>query len=223
MPKKLLVLDVEGTLFETAVRLPGTDLSSTIWQAIAEKLGPEAIEAEINTHRKWSAGQYRNYLDWMRETIEIHRRYGLTETLFSSLISNAKYAEGVPKTLNALDRTRFEVVLISGGFRELAGRAQRDFDIQHAFAGCEYLFSQGRLVSYNILPCDFAGKVDFIHLMLKEYGLASEDWVFVGDGLNDVPIAKESPLSICVNGHAALRKVATVSVESFTDVLKYLD
>jgi phosphoserine phosphatase len=222
-PEKLLVLDVEGTLFKTAVHLPGTDLSSTIWQGIAHRLGPHAVKAEVETHRKWADRKYASYLDWMRETIEIHRDFGLSEAIFSDLITSAEYESGVADVLNSLDRDRFEIVLISGGFRELAARAQRDFAIHHAFAGCEYLFRDGVLVGYNLLPCDFEGKFDFINLMLREYSLGAYDWVFVGDGANDVPIAHRAPLSISVKGHPAHAKAAKISVSDFSEVLNHLD
>jgi hypothetical protein len=79
---KLLVLDVEGTLFDSGIRLPGTDISSTIWQAIAHSLGEAAIAEEVATHQRWEAGHYANYMAWMEDTISIHRRFGLTASIF---------------------------------------------------------------------------------------------------------------------------------------------
>ena len=78
---KLLVLDIEGTLFRTTVRLPGTCIDSTIWQALAQALGSGAVAAEVATHERWRRGGYRSYLDWMKvhnyaaTTIENRRRY----------------------------------------------------------------------------------------------------------------------------------------------------
>jgi phosphoserine phosphatase len=126
--------------------------------------------------------------------------------------------------MSNLDRRLYEPVLISGGFRELAARAQRDFDIHHAFAACEYLFDEnGSLQSYNLLPCDFEGKTDFIRLMLHEYGLTSEDWVFVGDGANDVPVAERAPHSIGYNAHPDLRKVCAHNIDNFRNLLTVLE
>jgi hypothetical protein len=79
---KLLVFDVEGTLFQTLIRLPGTDIDSTIWQGIAHRLGESAIREEVATHGRWSRGEYRNYLEWMKDTILIHQKYGLTGAMF---------------------------------------------------------------------------------------------------------------------------------------------
>lgn len=170
--RRLLVLDVEGTLFENTVHLPETSLTSTVWQAIAHELGPSAVTEEIATHREWENGSYRSYLDWMTATIEIHKRHGLTAKQFGTIIDGARYNGGVDAALRGVDRTRYEPVLISGGFRALGERVQRDFGIKHLFAACDYFFdSDGALAGYNLLPCDFEGKLDFIRLMLREYGL----------------------------------------------------
>jgi phosphoserine phosphatase len=216
---KLLVFDVEGTLFQTLIRLPGTDIDSTIWQGIAHRLGEGAIQEEVATHRRWGRGEYRNYLEWMKDTILIHQKYGLTGAMFRELIDSAVYCPNLAEALGRIDRTRYEPVLISGGFRELAARAQRDFGIIHAFAACEYFFGPDDLLrSFNLLPCDFRGKIDFIELMLREYGLGAQDWVFVGDGANDVPIAKAAPLSVGYRPHALLREVVTHAIENFSDL-----
>ncbi|WP_435007962.1 HAD family hydrolase [Tundrisphaera lichenicola] len=220
---KLLVLDVEGTLFRTHIRLPGAHIDSTIWQAIAHRLGEDAIREEVATHDRWANGQYRSYLDWMRETIIIHQRYGLTAPAFRELIDAAEYNPNVIEALSSIDRSLYEPVMVSGGFRELAARAQRDLSIVHAFAACEYFFgNDGLLQTFNLLPCDFHGKIDFILLMLREYGLGKDDWVFIGDGANDVPIAKAAPVSIGYRPHPKLRDVVTHSIEDFAELLELL-
>jgi len=221
---KLLVLDLEGTIFRTDVRLPGTSISSTIWQAIAHALGPQAIKEEVATHERWNEGRYRSYVHWMEDTIAIHVRHGLTQEIFDQLIASAEYNESVPSTLAKLDRTRYEPLIVSGGFRELARRAQYDLRIIHAFCACEYIFGDDKkLLSYNLLPCDFEGKIDFIRLMLREYKLSPSDWVFVGDGANDAHVAKAAPLSIGYKPHATLKSVVTESVDNFKDIIPILD
>jgi len=198
-------------------------IDSTIWQGIADALGPEAVEEEVRTHERWNRGEYRSYLDWMKDTIRIHQKHGLTAAVFKRLIDSAEYNPEVPETLRALNSGEFEIMLVSGGFRELAARAQVDFRIRHAFAACEYMFgSNGLLKAFNLLPCDFEGKVDFIHLMLREYGLTQEDWIFIGDGINDVPVAQVAPLSIAYAAHEQLRSVATYSIAAFSEILEIL-
>lgn len=221
---KLLVMDVEGTLFQTKLKIPGTSLDSTIWQSIANALGPDAEREEVETHERWERGEYKSYLTWMEETILIHRKFGLREPQFRGLIEAAEYNPGVIDTLPRIDRSKFEIVLISGGFRELAARVQRDFEVKHAFAACEYFFgADSTLTAWNLLPCDFAGKLDFVNLMLREYGLTETQWVFVGDGRNDVPIAKSAPLAIGYSAHPDLRRVCASTIKDFADLLSCLE
>lgn len=216
---KLLVCDVEGTLFDSEVALPGTSLTSTVWQGVAVLLGDAAVQEEVKTHRSWDDGAYRSYLDWMKATVEIHQKYALTEVQFRSVIDNARYNDGVGEFFLSLDRAEFEPVLVSGGFRSLALRAQRDFGINHAFTACDYIFGDdGQLVGANLLPCDFDGKIDFIELMLREYQLTDSDWVFIGDGANDRPIAERAPLSIGYRPHPDLRDVVDYAIQEFTEL-----
>ena len=224
VPRRLLVFDVEGTLFETNVTLPGVSLTSTIWQALAAALGSSAVEAEVESHRRWERGEYASYLDWMKATIEIHQQHGLTRGLFDDIIGSATYTQGVDEVMGTLDRSVYEPVLISGGFRDLAVRAQRDFAIYHSFAACDYLFDEdGMLAGYNLLPCDFAGKIRFIHLMLAEYRLPKDAWLFVGDGANDAAIAEEAPFAVGYRPHPALAEVVDRSIVEFTTLLEVLE
>lgn len=220
---ELLVFDVEGTLFDSEVHLPETDINSTIWQAIAEALGEEALREEVATHEKWESGGFNSYLDWMRETVDIHVRHGLEEETFKQLIQSASYNPGVREAMENIDRTQYELVLISGGFLELARRAQVDFGINHVFTACEYYFDDdGQLVSYNLLPCDFEGKVNFVELMLHEYGIADDQWVYVGDSKNDVPIADRADFSVGYRPGPELGCVVDKQIDDFATLPEVL-
>lgn len=222
---KLLVFDVEGTIFKTKIRLPGTNIDSTIWQSIAVSLGPKAIQSEVDTHKKWESGNYSSYIDWMKDTIEIHKKYGLKETQFNDVINSAEYNPGIVDFFIKLDRKKYIPVMISGGFQNLATRAQIDFGIYHAFSACHYYFDKkngGLLKSYNLLPCDFYGKVQFVEILLKEYGLSLDDWIFIGDGKNDIPIASRAPVSVGFAPHNELKKVVTYVINDFRELLNII-
>lgn len=220
---RLLVLDLEGTIFRSQSTFRELGNSSSVWLDLATALGPEALAAELETHEHWKKGLYTSYMSWMEATITIHQTYGLTRSTFERVISQAVYNEGVVDTLNAIDRRAWELVLISGGFRELAARAQSDLQIKHAFAACEYLFgADDKLRSFNLLPCDFEGKLGFVHVMLEAYRLSKQDWVFVGDGRNDIPIALRAPLAIGYRPHGELRAVVHHVLERFEELPQYL-
>jgi phosphoserine phosphatase len=217
---KLLVFDVEGTIFEPGAQLPGTSLSSTIWQAIAIALGPEAVEEELATHASWERGEYPSYLDWMRATIEIHRRHGLTEETFKEIVARPNYVTGVREFFERLPRGQFVPLLVSGGFRELSARAERDLGIQHSFAACAYDFGKSGLIeNFTLLPSDFGGKLQFVRQVQQELGLATEDWIFVGDGNNDVEIARRAPLSVGYRPAPKLAEVVSCAVREYAEIL----
>jgi phosphoserine phosphatase len=58
--------------------------------------------------------------------------------------------------------------------------------------------------------------------MLREYKLSAQDWIFVGDGLNDVPVAEQAPLSIGYKAHPRLRDVVTNAIDDFCELTTIL-
>jgi phosphoserine phosphatase len=193
---KLLVMDVEGTLFKAKYKIDGTDYASTMWQPIANALGEAAIDEERETHKKWDNLEYDNYSDWVKASIDIHRKYNLRKDDFNRLIELAEYNTGVEDFFQCLDRNEWIPVLISGGFQNLIRRAQRELDIEYGFGACEYYFNENDsfLEHYSLNASDFEGKISILNTLLKEFGLNQKtDWVFIGDGKNDEFIAKKAP------------------------------
>lgn len=223
---KLLVMDVEGTLFKATMKIDGTDYPSTMWQPIAYALGEAAMEEERRSHEKWDNLEYKNYMEWVKATIDIHKKYSLRKETFDSLIQKAEYSEGVVEFFNRLNRTEWVPVLISGGFQNLIRRAQNELDIEYGFGACEYHFDDyGYLESYNLQPSDFDGKTKFIDNLIREFKLNKKtDWVFIGDGKNDEPIAKQAPLAFGMNAHEKLKAIdGLVEITSFLEILPYLE
>ena len=227
MKKKLLVMDVEGTIFKAVNQVDGVDYNSTMWQPIARALGEAAVEEERIMAEKYDCGVYETYLDWVKATIDMHRKYSLKKSDFERLINIAEYNTGVEEFFNKLDRNEWIPVLISGGFQNLIRRAEKELDIEYGFGACEYFFNDidGFLEHYNIQPCDFRGKIKFLNTVLDDRKLNIEcDWVFVGDGKNDIHIAKKAPKAFCINPHDDLKAVEGITeISSFMELLPYLD
>jgi phosphoserine phosphatase len=59
--------------------------------------------------------------------------------------------------------------------------------------------------------------------MVREYGLSPNEWLFVGDGANDVPIARTAPISVGYRPHPELRKVVTHVIHDFNELLGILN
>jgi len=222
---KLVFFDMEGQIFEPGVKATRQDVAVSVWTYLAQHISPECFAEEEATKDKWLQGKYENYVAWMEDTIRAHQKHGLSEQLFNDVINKVEYVNGVKETIAALREKGFIIAIISGGFKNLANRAIRDLGIHHVFAACEYFFDEKtkKLTGWNLLPADYEGKVDFMKLLIKEHGLTPKECAFVGDGINDVPLAKEVGLSIAFNGHPELQKVATHSVnqKDLREILGY--
>lgn len=224
--KMLIVCDVEGTIFQAKYKIEGTDYASSMWQPIAHALGEKAEKEEYETHLKWDNHEYDNYVDWVKATVAIHKKYRLKRETFQKLINEAEYMPGVQEFFKKIDRERFIPVLITGGFRNLARRAEKELKIESSniFSACTYNFDMfGNLVEVDIQSSDFDDKISCVKTVLDKYGLDfNEDWVFIGDGKNDVPIAEMAPYSFAINGHPKLNKVVDSKISDFMEAYKQI-
>jgi phosphoserine phosphatase len=226
---KIIFFDMEGTLFRKLYTDSKGNTSPSAWTLQAENIGPEALKEEDLTKDKWNSGEYSGYLEWMKDTLKIYVEHKLTKELHETVMNSIQYQPGVKETFEELQKNNYITALISGGFKTQADRAQKDLNIDHAFAACELFWDDhGNILYYNLLPCDYEGKLDFMKLIMREYKLQPENCAFVGDGRNDVFLAKAVGLSISFNGAKELQEVCTYSInqaegkEDFREILKYL-
>lgn len=210
----LVFLDMEGTLLRKSIHLDDGLVAPSAWTLLAERLGPGCLDAENETKRVWRTGGYASYLDWMRSTVDIHEKFGLTEDTFLEVVNSVEFTPNVEAALRRIHAWGATTVLITGGFKALADRVQRRLRIHHALAACEYFFNvqTGLLEHANLLPADEAGKVEFMRLMCREYAVDPSQCAFVGDGMNDVHLARQVGLSVAFNAQPELQKASTVSI-----------
>lgn len=222
---KLLICDVEGTIFKATNPIEGVAFPSTLTQQIAVHLGEPAVEKEWQMYIKFLNGGYKHYLEWVKDTAEMHKRYDLKKKDYNKLIGNAEYNDGVEYFFNNLAREKWVPVLICGGFQNLIHRAQKDLKIFHGFGACEYHFNEeGFIEYYDLQPSDFEGKVDYARSLINNYKLDfKKDWAFIGDWRNDVDIAKEAPMKFGINPHEELRAVeGLIPITSFKEIFQHI-
>lgn len=166
----------------------------------------------------------------MEDTIRIHNKFGLKKSIFCSILDKIEYTRGAQKVFSVINKKGISTCLISGGFKYQADKAVQKFKIKHSFASCEYFWDKkGYLQHWNLLPGDFEGKLNFMRLLINEYGYSVKECAFIGDGDNDISLAKSVGVSIAFNGSDNLRKVATYSInqeknkEDLRAILNYLN
>ena len=225
---KLLVCDIEGTIIQPC-NFPGTEHNSYIWTAIAKALGEDAMREELETQRKWARREYdacrgNPYLQWVNDSIKIHRRFHLKRMEFERIIDRAVYVRGVQEFFRRLDRNAYIPVFVSGGMQNLNRKACRDLHVatEDSYAACEYFFDSDNEIDENLTfmnTSNFHGKRELIDVSLRKYGLGKDDWLFIGDGVNDIEVAKAAPLSIGIDPNKSTKEYWTYVFEDFYNLL----
>jgi phosphoserine phosphatase len=79
-----------------------------------------------------------------------------------------------------------------------------------------FLTKKEMVEHFNLLPTDEIGKLVFMSHLADEYGVNLQDCIFVGDGKNDVHLAKKVGTSIAFNAQKELIDASTFSVKQNT-------
>ncbi len=211
---KIAFLDLEGTLLKKTIHLDDGRVAPSVWTVIAEELGSNALAEENETKDRWGRNEYPSYIAWMRDTVRIHEKYGLTEAQFQKAINDVEFMDGLDDLMSFLKENRIVTCIITGAFKELANRVALKYEVAHAIAACQYHFGSNRTLTYaEYFPSDYFGKVDFMKIMMREYQLTPYDAIFIGDGKNDVSLAKSVSVSFAFNAQIELREVSTEIVD----------
>ncbi|WP_242390029.1 HAD family hydrolase [Kosakonia cowanii] len=214
---KICFFDMEGTLLEKNSSLDNGKVAPSAWTVLAKEISEACFVEEEKTKDLWLTNKYISYTQWMKETVEIQIKHGMNKNHLQSVLSQAKIQRGAVELINFLKSQEYLTVLISGGFKELADLTQRHLKIDHAYSACEYFFNKdGSIEHFNLLPTDEEGKLVFMRHLASEYNCALEDCIFIGDGKNDVFIAKNVGTSIAFNAQRELREVSTFIVDQKT-------
>jgi len=220
---------MEGTLYKKNHELDNGKVAPSAWTTLAKELGDDCYREEELTKDKWLNDEYDGYLDWMLDTVTIHKKYGLTQKTLNKIVDNAELHDGAEELFEFLRSKNIVTVLVSGGFKALADKAQRQLRINHAFSACEYFFDErGHLEFFNLLPSDNEGKASFMMQIASEHGVSPQDCLFVGDGKNDIYLAQSVGTSIAFNAQAELDEISTIKIkqkvgqENLKSIILYL-
>ncbi|MBN2043179.1 MAG: HAD family phosphatase [Candidatus Aenigmarchaeota archaeon] len=226
---KLVFFDMEGTIFRKTVKTTRGNSAPSAWYLLTKELGKKAFEEAEKNRDRWTSGEIKGYVEWIDVTIELFKKHGLKRDFFEKVMNSIEYHPGVRETFSELRKRGYLTAIISGGFKSQADRAQKDLKIDHTLSACEIFWNNdGTIDHWNSLPSDYEGKVKIMKLLMDEHGLKSEHCAFVGDGKNDVFLAKKVGTSIALNAPEELQRVSTHSInqpegkEDFRDILKYL-
>lgn len=205
--------DMEGTILEKNISLDNGKVAPSAWTALAKEISEECYIEEELTKDNWLDKKYGSYTEWMKDTVRIHIKHGMKEKHLLKIINSANFHNGADILFEFLKDEKVVTALISGGFKQLADLTQVRLKIDHAYSACEYFFDEnGDVRHFNLLPTDETGKLVFMKHLAEEYGVSLSDCIFVGDGKNDVHLAREVGTSIAFNAQKELVDASTFSI-----------
>lgn len=213
MNMRICFIDMEGTILEKNIELDNGKVAPSAWTALAKEISQGCYEEEELSKDRWLQNGYVSYTEWMRDTVRIQIKHGMRREHLAKIISSSKFHNGAEELFSFFRSEGIITALISGGFKQLADLAQIKLYIDHAYSACEYFFDEvGKVKHFNLLPTDEHGKLVFMKHLAEEYAVDLGDCFFIGDGKNDVHLAREVGTSIAFNAQKELIDVSTFSI-----------
>ncbi|MEX5266789.1 phosphoserine phosphatase SerB [Kocuria sp. CPCC 204721] len=194
--KKLVVLDVDSTL-----------IRQEVIELLAAHVGREAEVAAV-TERAM-----RGEIDFaasLRERVAVLE--GLPASAIDDVAAAVRLSLGAKVLVQTLLREGHAVAAVSGGFSQVLDPLAARLELTRAAAN-ELEIHDGVLtgrVAGRIV--DRAVKAEVMGQWAQELGVAPEDVMAVGDGANDIDMARAAGLSVAYRAKPALREVADTQV-----------
>lgn len=194
--KKLVVLDVDSTL-----------IRQEVIELLAAHVGREAEVAAV-TERAMS-GEI-DFAASLRERVAVLE--GLPASAIDDVAAAVRLSPGAKVLVQTLLREGHAVAAVSGGFSQVLDPLAAHLELTRAAAN-ELEIQDGVLtgrVAGRIV--DRAMKAEVMGQWAQELGVAPEDVMAVGDGANDIDMARAAGLSVAYRAKPALREVADTQV-----------
>ncbi len=178
--KKLLLADMDSTI-ATSETLDELAQYAGIKDQIAQ-ITTRAMEGEIDFHAA------------LKERVGLLK--GLKTTALYATLEETKLSCGAKTFVSTMKGAGYICVLVSGGFTFFTNAiaSQCGFNFNH---GNELEIINDEL-SGNVIPpiLDKFSKLELLEKYVKNYDLAKDDCITIGDGANDLPMLKAAGLGI---------------------------
>ena len=212
----LIAFDVDGTLID------GPD-GWSVWELLNQRY---TGRPEVNAERlaKYHRGEL-SYADWVALDVGGWQRAGATHADMLEGFTELQLLDGVAETLGTLKQHGPRLVAISGTLDVMLDALFPDHPFDEVYANHVGFHEDGTIAHWRATPFDMQGKAKLLRAIAMREGIRLNSCAFVGNGSNDVWIAREAGFSLAFNPSCAeLESVADAVVHSddFRATLPYL-
>lgn len=210
---KLIVFDMEGTIFKNEFKGINEDSAHTAWEMISNYLGEEAIIFQNETYNQWQNDKI-SYMTWMEETAKMHKEENLDYSFYNKIINYIPYRNGFDEFMSKVNNKNIKTAIITGGLKSQAERVKKDYNIDYIFASGEYYWNDdGYIRNWNILPTGHYGKPLCVKQLAQSLNINTENICFVGDGKNDIPVVEYvQGKTFAINGCRELNEKSDIQI-----------
>jgi phosphoserine phosphatase len=221
---KVVAFDFDGTLLQA--ENPGYgDVFHYSWKEVWKWLGyDEEIRRDLYNQHKDNPQSYP-YQTWCDDCAEYFIKGNFKRAHVKQILQSKKLrlAEGLETTLKVLKKNGMTLAIISGGintFYEEAVPEKIDRLFNKVFFN-KFEYAQDgsltRIKAYQNKESDFRGKIDALKEVCRMANATLEEAVFVGEGTNDIDVARSGCLSIAYPPSCTqdFKDIADVVTEDF--------
>ena len=133
--------------------------------------------------------------------------------------------DGIQETIACLKANGIHTVIISGGINLAAEMLAREFGFDDYIADEILAYDDGRLTGEGKMNVDLRDKGINVRQYIEKYGTTMERTVSVGNSFTDIPMFKNSGMSIAFNPTDPYTQEAathTVFSENIADILDFI-
>jgi phosphoserine phosphatase len=212
----LVAFDVDGTL----VHHPE---DKTVWEVLNRRfIGDDSINRE--RYARYKAGKL-SYADWVALDVRGWMDAGATRTAMLEALRPLTLFPGAREALDSLRNGGTRLVVVSGTVELLLDSLLPDHPFDEIYANRVFFDDSGHISGWEPTPFDMDGKATALREVAGREGIPLERCAFVGDGTNDLWIARTAGLTVAFNPKCErLEEEADAVVRSgdLRDVLPHL-
>lgn len=190
--RKLVVTDVDSTL-----------IRQEVIEMLAAHVGREAEVAAVTERAMRGEIDFEQSL---RARVAVLA--GLDAAVIGDVARSVRLSPGAEVMVKTLRDAGHAVAAVSGGFTQILEPLALRLGLDRAAANTLEVVD-GRLTGGLVGPVvDAHAKAEFLRRWAADLGAAPEDVIAVGDGANDIEMARAAGLSVAYRAKPALRDVA---------------
>lgn len=183
---KLMIFDMDGVLTQ----------HPSSWNYVHERIG---VDNEMNYKLfKEHKITYNEFLKsdvelWKAKLGEIHK------TEIESILAEIPFSENLRKTIMEIKSKGLKVAIVSGGISWLADLINKEVKFDYSYSNSIYTADDGTLIPDGPAEVDPYRKDLKVHQLQSTLGIGNEETISVGDTDQDIPMFKNSGISISFN------------------------